>query len=482
MKRLISSLLALILVCSLNSIAVRGEEKPTLKVLGTYVNFDPNNDPTGRDIEKMTGYHVEYAMLPSENATENLLFQIAGGEKYDILRISPDQFRKLLDMGALLPLDELLNQYGPNLKSMITEEAFELVRKDGATYGLPMMAEREVIGSSIILRKDIMDDLKLEMPTTPEAFKEVLRAVKAAHPEMIPLCLAGSVSVPTLISGFGYYFTWNDIDGKILNYQQLPEYKEYLTYMKELFDEGLIDPDLPINTKVTVDEKFSSGKAFAVSSGWYDASTQVPALKENVQGAETACLDPLYDKNGNAGISTAYALNNVSCIPKASVHPEDAVKFMNAKFESDTFTFITLGVEGEHFYVEDGNRYYPIMPIFTELRNNAWWYLNSFDMTRYGDMWLARTRRNAALGEAFDAINAHFDTFARRNPVDFAPVLPAVAENSAALSQMEGDYQIQLMAGVEKIENFEAYLKKWLESGGQACVDQYNEWYETRTK
>ncbi len=479
MKRMLSLVLTFAVALALLATVGLGEALPTLKVIGGYVAFDPNTDFTANAIEERTGYHVEYSMLPSEGANENLLMQIASGVSYDILRISPDQYRQLLEMGALLSIDELLEEYGPNLKSMITEEAFELVRKDGKTYGLPMMAEREVINNAILFRQDILDALKLEVPTTPEAFRDTLSAVKAAYPDMIPLCIAGNVNVPTLISGFGFYSSWIDVDGTIKNYQQLPAWQEYLAYMKGLYDDGLIDVDLPINNNVTVDEKFSSGRAFAVSSSWYGASTQVPALKENVPDAVVSAMDPLYDKNGNAGVATAYALNNVSCIPKNAKNPVDAVKFMNAKFEPDTFTYITLGVEDETF-TRDGNRYAPIMPVFAERYNNAWWYLNSFDMTRYGDMWLARTRRNAALGEAFDMINAHYDQFARRNPVDFAPVLSAVAENSIALGQMENDYQVQLMVGVEKLENFNDYLTKWLDAGGQACIDQYNEWYAAR--
>lgn len=485
MKRTFSWLLALLLVVTLFSVSAvtaQAEDLPVLKVLGGYVNFDPNNDPTGTAIEELTGYHVEYSMLPAENPTENLMMQIASGVDYDILRIDPIQFRKLSEMGALLSLDELMDAYGSNLKSMITEEVFNLVKKDDKIYGLPMMAEREVISAAILYRQDVLEEIKIDSPTTPDEFLTLMRAVKAAYPDMIPLCLMSGLNVPTLISGFGFYGSWVDVDGKIVNYQQLPEYQNFLKFMKTMYDEELLDPDLPINTQVTVDEKFSSGRAFAVSSGWYGASTQVPALEENIPTAKVACMDPLYDENGNAGVLTAYALNNVSCIPKSSKHAEDAVKFMNAKFEPDTFTYITIGTEGETFTVEDGNKYYPIMPIFEELRNNAWWYLNSFDMTRYGDMWLARTRRNPALGKAFDAINANYDKFARRNPVDFAPVLPSVADNAAALQQMEIDYQTQLMVGVEKFEDFDAYMNKWLEAGGQACLDDYNEWYATQVK
>ena len=265
MKRFLALVLSLALVCSmLLALPAAAEELPTLKVLGGYVNFDPNNDPTATDIEATTGYHVEYSMLPAENATENLMMQIASGESYDILRIAPDQYRALLEMGALLPLDDLLAAHGPNLTSLITEEAFELVKKDGQIYGLPMMAEREVIGTAIIYRQDIMDELGLEMPTTPEAFKEMLQAVKAAYPDMIPLCLTGNIWVPTLVSGFGFYNAWEDRDGKIVNYQQLPEYKEYLAYFRNLYANRWMYQDFNAINHTRALNLFTSGKAGAI--------------------------------------------------------------------------------------------------------------------------------------------------------------------------------------------------------------------------
>ena len=99
-------------------------DKPTLRVLGTYNGHDPNNDPTAQAIEEKTGYHVEYFMLPAENALENLMMQIASGESYDILRIGEDMYQELLSRNALLPLDDLLAAYGPNLTTRIFPEAY----------------------------------------------------------------------------------------------------------------------------------------------------------------------------------------------------------------------------------------------------------------------------------------------------------------------------------------------------------------------
>lgn len=473
-KTLIVILLAAVMI--LPNLALASDSLPTLKVLGTYHNFDPNDDVTGRDIEEMTGYKVEYAMLPSDNADQNLYMQIASGEDYDIVRSGPDSFRTLLERGALLELDELLEKYGENLTQVIGEESWNLVRQDGKIYGIPMMNERPNIESTILMRLDILEELSLEVPRTPTEFRAVLEAVKEAHPEMIPFTLAGGIYSETLISGFGFYFSWNERDGKLVNNLELPEYKEYLEYMLGLYEDGLIDQDLAINTSVTVNEKFSSGKAFSINSSWFGASTQVPALYETVKDARVAYVDPLENAEGKAAIRANRYLNNVSYIPKQAKNAEDAVKFMNKKLDEDIFTFITLGVENEHF-TKDGNVYEPIMPVFTELRNNAWWYLNGIREEEYADMWLARTRRNPELGKAFDAANANYDKYAIFSPTATMPTLSAVAKNTTALNQMVDDYTIQLLVGVEKLDNFEAFLENWREAGGAESTAEVNEWY-----
>ena len=191
-------------------------------------------------------------------------------------------------------------------------------------------------------------------------------------------------------------------------------------------------------------------------------------------------LDPFRDANGNAGVKRQQALNNISCIPVVAAHPEDAVKFMNRKLDEDVFTYITIGVQDETFTVDEQGRYSPIMPIFNELRNNAWWYLNSFDMTCYGDMWMARTRRTKAVGEIYDGLNANADEFAADNPTDLCPALPVVAEYKATLNTMVSDYVLQVVVGVKNVEDHDEFVAEWLAAGGQACKDAYNEWYQNR--
>ena len=94
------------------------EEKPTLKVLGTYVGVRSRTATQPPPQSKNApAIHMEYYVLPSENGMENLLMQLSSGETYDILRIGGDMYQKLQSMNALLPLNDLLDQYGENLKN-----------------------------------------------------------------------------------------------------------------------------------------------------------------------------------------------------------------------------------------------------------------------------------------------------------------------------------------------------------------------------
>lgn len=460
-------------------------ENPTLTVLGPFIpNVDPNNDPSQKAIEEKTGYKVEYSLLPQDSPDQKLNMELASGADYDIVMMNPAWFTTLVEQNALLPIDDLLDQYGQNILSAISAETLALGQFEGKQYGIPMMNERANIENTILMREDILNKLGMKVPTTPDEFLEVLRAVKKAYPAMIPFSAAptagGATSLfsETLISGFGFYFEWNERDGKLAHRVQLPEYRAYLQFLHQLYQEGLLDPDIAVNKRVNLDEKFTSGKVFAIPSGWYDASTQIPALYAAIPEAKVTYVQPLENAQGVAKIRANKYLNKMTAIPRNAKNPEHAIKLINAKLDPEVFTYITLGTEGVTF-TKSGNRYEPIMPIFSEWRGNAWWYLNGIREVEYADMWLARTRRNVELGKAFDAINAEYDTYSVIQPTATMPTLSAVAKYSQSLGKLVADHEIMFVLGVEKLDNYNTFLNTWLSSGGKEMVAEVNEWYQS---
>lgn len=458
--------------------------KPTLKILANYqANIDPNKDVMVADLEKATGYKAEFFMLPQQKPEEKLNIEIASGADYDILKLTPSQFYTLAAQGALLPLDDLLDKHGANVKNALLPESWELSRLNGAIFGIPQKNERPQIGSLLQLRRDILDGLNLPMPQTADDFYNVLKAVKEKHKDMIPY--SGSISDAsgmvnaTIGSAFGLYTDWIDVDGALVPRIQMPQMKQYLAFMVKLYQEGLLDPDWAINKTSSTEEKFVSGKAFMIQSGYTPSTRIVPAVNKNIPGAKLTFVQPLQDKNGNAGIRADYKLNYVTAIPKSAKHPEDAMKYLDLKLKPENFEFLALGPRGVTFNLEDG-KYIPIMPVFTEQRNNGFWYLNGLDERKYPDMWLARLRRDANLFASFEELNQNPKVY-KTDPTALMPPLAEVSKNVQALTKMEQDYFIKLLMGEEKLDNYDKFIAQWNNAGGTDMTKAVNDWYKTKT-
>ena len=60
-------------------------EKPVLNILYYNQAYDMNADAAKAIMEEITGYEVVYHNLPSENASEKLMLEIASGAEYDMI-------------------------------------------------------------------------------------------------------------------------------------------------------------------------------------------------------------------------------------------------------------------------------------------------------------------------------------------------------------------------------------------------------------
>ncbi|SDD69311.1 putative aldouronate transport system substrate-binding protein [Paenibacillus sp. UNCCL117] len=457
-----------------------GGAKPSLKVLGFNVGFDPNNDPVGKDIEARTGYKVAYSMLPKDKPDEKLNIEIASGTEYDILALTPTQFYTLVAQGALQPLDELVNKHGANMKKAISASSWELGKYNGKLYGIPQKNERPNIDKSMIVRQDILDELGLKMPETLDEFYTTLKTIKAKKPDMIPLTGSGK-DIFVVYSAFGLYTDWVEINGQLLPRIKQPAIKDYMAFMKKLYVEGLIDKDWAVNKSTQAQEKFVGGKAALIPGTWNDASSMNAAFTKNVPSGKMNYMPPLKGPDGKSGVQMEDRLLYVHAIPKSSKQAEAAIQFMDLKLQMDNFTFFTLGEKGVTFNEENGV-YSPIMPIFTEKRGNAYWFLNGIHEKDYADMWLARLRRTPTLFEAFNIMNKNIEQIGKQNPIAFMPPIEAVGKNLPSLTQKENDYFLKVLLDGEKIENFDKFMTDWDNSGGSEVVKAVNDWYKTTKK
>lgn len=460
--------------------------KPDLKRLNVWQNDDYNEYPVAKLLEEKTGYKVKIDNLPQDKWSEKLNLIMSSGEEYDIVTSYSDMalYSDYAQKGALVDLTPLIEEFGPNIKASIKPESMEALKVNGKLYAIPTTVTYE-INASILIRTDWLDKLGLSMPTTTDELTNVLTQFKEKDPggngdRNVPLTIKGDQSmIDNLVGAFGIANTWNDVDGKLTPRVMDPAYKDYVAYVGSLYDQGLIDREFVANKDATAKEKFASGVAGAIVVHWADIPALSDSLTKTKPDATFSFVPALKGPNGEAGFAANAGFDRLTYIPKASEHPEEAIKWINATLEPETFKNMAIGEEGTHYKVVDG-AYEPIQPIFTDERNLANNYMAGTDEENYPQYWQARVRKNPVMFEAFSFLNNETPAEAKiKNVLGLAPYMQQYSKSNQQLNTMVGDYTVKLIAGAESIDGLADFQSKFMDAGGEAASKEINDWYAT---
>ena len=272
-------------------------------------------------LEEQTGIKVDFMLFPYEAAKERKDILINAGDYPDAIGGWLLGANDILTMGMIdglfVPIDPYINETDtPNIWKMLSipgvREEFTL--PDGHIYTIPYVIAEPLVTFLPYINTDWLAAVGMEMPTTTEEFREVLRAFKAQDPNCIPFsgdpnnldlgALAGWFGVNASNSGQRHYCTL--VDGKVFFGANQDGFKEFIKYFASLYAEGLIDPELFTQDLATWKGKGSKesnlyGVSIAYGSGDFyemDPGTQytpfapLPVLKSDFTDA------PIYRRNG----------------------------------------------------------------------------------------------------------------------------------------------------------------------------------------
>jgi len=220
-----------------------------------------------KKMEEKFNIKFNWTTVPFDGAAEKRQISLASGDYPDLYLLIPwvDRFSqtdllKFGQQGVILPLNDLIDQHAPNIKKVLDSNDYYKAMNtapDGKIYGLTGLNEcfHCSYPNKMWVNTKWMEQLNIKEPTTTEEFREMLKAFKTKDPngngkaDEVPL--SGSTEnfgvhiIPYLMNGFIYdddrnYLILNQ--GKVETVANKPEWKEGLTYIKSLYDEGLIDP------------------------------------------------------------------------------------------------------------------------------------------------------------------------------------------------------------------------------------------------
>jgi putative aldouronate transport system substrate-binding protein len=460
---------------------------------------DLEANPTLAFVNQATGIKLIVDQLPVDNTTDKLNAVMAsGGGGYDFIAVSSlERYAAFATQGALLDMGAIWKDY-PNLQST-PQSLIDLVTIGNTFYCVPGLSpsgpdNSGSAGPSLMWRVDTLKTMGRNMPTTLDEFTALLQAYKDQDPlkngaANVPLVTDGnglnSLRMNAIGGAFGIELDWIDQGGTLIAYQTQDGFFEYINYMHDLYARGLLDKEMPTNNNASINQKFTTNRALAVTRGWGDVIQLASAFKVTDAGTLMDVSQPL-ERNGKAGMSaSAKNLQDfVTVIPKSSKNWQTTMAYLDKKMDPVIFKEMAIGKEGIDYKTEPSGLIVPILPAFGDHRNTANQYLTG-TRPEYNKYWLeARVGKDTNQYNAYQRANVDYARFIHVNVVsalqcEYYKDINAPLTNSG---NMTGEFLINsVVNGITRAE-FNTFVTQWKAQSGDVLSKLYNEWYKTYKK
>jgi len=316
------------------------------------------------------------ANTASTDAAQEYNLMMASEPLPDIIHSNKNNLNKAgVDDEAMIALDDLIDEFAPNIKKFLDENPWARagsVASDGKLYYIPNSFQG-IPSVGFFIRKDWLDKLDLEIPTTLDEYYTVLKAFREQDPngngekDEIPfLDRNGSIDGLSQLWGLNTDYWGVDEDGKVYFGKVTPEYKVAITEIAKWYEEGLIDPEIFTRGQKSRDILFGDNRGGSTHD-WFSSTGAFNHLSSQFEGFELIAIAPPADINGNVKeMYTRQALSGQGWgISVDCANPELAIKYLDFWFTKQGQLLYSYGIEGTDYVFEDGK------PIPTEAVTNA---------------------------------------------------------------------------------------------------------------
>ncbi len=405
-KRIVGFLLSIAILCTLIAPAAVAEEPTTITWLHQawdVSGLDHWYDALWvKELESRLNVKFEFISVNSTDNYDNVVnLNIAGGDYPDIISWNWSNYSGGIEAAIEDGLVQAftmteLQEKVPNYYNLIANNEYinrALVLTDGTIAAFCHVEESTARNaySGYAIRKDWLDRLNLEVPTTIDELHDVLAAFKAQDAngngdpnDELPMSDRVSLNlIKELGSAWGLIYNYPQLDpetGKVTYWTEINDgqnFRDFTMTMRKWYAEGLIDPSFTSNTQTEINSQVTSD----IQGFWHTNTNRFPGyytlLKNTVASyadSEKVKLEPLprfpyqYAKEGTEAKRYTQAVNlkNWAAAAEGNVITSAAVKagkvdkileLFNYMYSEDGTTLISWGVEGVSFdYDADGNK------------------------------------------------------------------------------------------------------------------------------
>ncbi|MDO5021788.1 MAG: extracellular solute-binding protein [Eubacteriales bacterium] len=480
-------------------------EKP-LEITGMGIHF--NNYPTEYDgcyyfpaIEQKTNAKFMIDWRSTDGYDTHVATTLASGKLPDIIGAGTYGVLNLAEEGAIVQLDEYLDLI-PNIVEAVGEDRMAYWRQaDGHIYTIPTIVD--VPGAhSVMLRKDWLDKLNMEVPTNWDEWMALWRGIRdndlnenGDATDEIPLALemgaSGERCMSSLMNAFGIR-TSSDTqfcvldDGTYTMVYEHPRYMEFLQTVQDMYKEGLIDQEFTMRKQAELFTAMDSGLV-GTAMTWAERA-RISTGTNRDSGAKDAlweCVAPIVGPHGDQITQERNAVTNVWCITSAAQEKgivEDILRVFNWNFGEEGLILYNYGIEGKTYDMVDGK--YVLKP---EIVANGFvdYRATGMEYEPFGGKWFtdAFTQclfKGLTIDELDDASQSFYNGLAVVNN-DYFYAMPQTLETEA-YKEFRGELitgaagvcvlRDQCIAGQISVEEFQQKYNELKAMGLQDVIEQ----------
>ena len=473
---------------------------------------DPNDIKGVQKTEELTGVHINWIPVSQSVIADQFGILLTSGDYPDIIFPPvggyPGGYEKGIEDGVIYPdIADLIDQYMPNYKAYL--DSSEDVRREATTdSGIQML--RVIVGAdgeaksegtvmSLAYRKDMLDQLGMEEPTTIDEWYQVLTAAKNELGVEYPLMLGANGgsdrSLAWGVSTGSQYFV--QMDGDTVTSGLLQEgFGQYLDTMKQWYSEGLIDPNFTsfnyyLDTPASV-ENNDKLLYSTVLSGFSGQNYYSMKMVTNEEAYLQPVVAPVLEEGDEAiQCGDRVVAGDMVFISSSCEDPVLAAKWLDFLYSEDGELCLWYGIEGETYELDENGEPQLLESIIDNPDGlSAGDYMQKFALNR-GNCWLGKNnwQAGAKLNELTSGNNTQMEAVETWSVPEVNIAYPTrgvtlteeesdmITVNATSLNTLIQEYMVNYIIGSDSTApaDFQATLDDY---GYQRVIDAYQAAYD----
>ena len=352
---LLSGVILLLTGCHINKKEVsQTSEIPTIQIY-TYKKMDieiPDAEMVENQIneyiEPLIHTRVHVTFLPSSFYLSRIHQILDSSQQLDLFLLSSgNELRQFYKDKTISPLNDLLEQYAPDLISTVGEEYMQ-GGYDSDTeqyYSVPTCRDYS-LRPGIEYRSDLAEQYHIDMKNvrTLSDLTEVFAALKKQNPLIYPLAPNGIYRNWDLLGDGLGVLMYDRMDTTVVNLYETEEYLQYLTLLRDWHQKGYLYD--------TSDNPGSNAYYLKSGSVFSCFANGKPGFVVQEQRDLNCSIDFIALEKDS--ISTDRISSWMWAVPQSSPYKKQAIQFLNLLYHDKNLVNLwTYGIEGIHYQILD---------------------------------------------------------------------------------------------------------------------------------